>query len=252
VPSADPKHYEIENDDIKLYKFQISGYEESHSKTYMLGLGTIDDQNRFTGKLKHENFNIDLSLPTKYDAKSDPDITHAYAYGNYGGGAGSHTVHVSSLPITNITLANDKLSLPDYPGLSPADKKELTSFIETIKTNCPDAKIENITKLCTIASDLKDLTVKNMTGKLEDETFNRITDQKELDVKMILKDLPGVKERFDYEPRGAAIKLELPQQQSNSITGCYAVPEIPKVKLTLPANAVQTVKNENSKKRGYP
>jgi hypothetical protein len=101
----------------QLYKFQIIGYEESHPDVFILGLGTIDEQNRFTGTLKHQDYGRDLSKPAECNAKSDPYCAWTYAYGNYYYGY-YYAVLVTALPITNITLVQQQEQGAD-PGHWP-------------------------------------------------------------------------------------------------------------------------------------
>lgn len=137
-----------------------------------------------------------------------------------------------------------------FPSLTKEETKELTDFTKAVKSNFPEAKPETLHQLCTIASDMTKYTLQNGTGTLSNASFNALTDAQEIRVKDLLaKDLPGVKYRLDYEPRGAAIKLELPDKQSNSITGCYCVPEIPKNKLTVSPEPKAAADLSTAKKR---
>lgn len=349
-----------------LYKFQITGYENSHPDTYMLGLGTIDDQNHFTGAIKHQDSDKNLREPAEYNVGSS--TIYAWEYTSNSDEYGYYTALATKLPITNITLINqnteqqgavmseqlitdadivnifrsneqqvyhkvgdternvvanidkleyfkgyakgmnglidkvqanasleiviaevqmltnqfnlvDKLgdyspsypnthetppflqgqikgitegvqtlrgiditkyienaptqskqNIPEYPALTKEEREEHTAFVGVMLKNYPTADIENLNKLCGIASEMTKHSVNNANGVLSSEKFNTLTDLQEVQIAKLVKDLPGLKYNLDYEPRGAAIKFELPQGQTNNMGG-YAVPEINSNKL---------------------
>ncbi len=123
-------------------------------------------------------------------------------------------------------------AIPEYPLLSEKENKEYVSYVQVMQNNYPTADVENLTKLCIIANDMKKLMIQQSEGNLSEDKFNSLTDNQELQIKNIInKDFPGIKVNLDYEPRGAAIKFDLPQGQKNNLSG-YAVPEISSNKLT--------------------
>jgi hypothetical protein len=126
--------------------------------------------------------------------------------------------------------APQKQALPEYPALTKDEREEHTAFVQTMQKNYPTADIENLNKLCSIASEMSKHTFNNNNSTLSTDRFNTLTDHQELQIKELIKDLPGIKVTLDYEPRGAAIKFDLPQGQINNLGG-YAVPEIPSNKL---------------------
>ncbi len=231
----------------KTYKFQITGYEESNPNTYMLGLGTIDDQNRFTGTLKRQDYDRELAEPAEFNAKSDPMCAWDSAIYDFHGGS----VSVASLPISNITLVQqqEQGKTAIYPSLTESEKQELSSFTAIIKHHYPEAKRETLHQLCTIASDMTKLTAQNVNGTLPDATYNSLTDSKEKEITKLLKDLPGVTAHLSYDQTVPALKLEVPASWKGTVNAIYTVPEIPKNKLNILQEPKTTTLEYIAKKR---
>jgi hypothetical protein len=254
----------------QLYKFQIRGYEDSHPETYMLGLGTIenpsfqtiDNNSFFTGTLKHELYDRELSEPAEFNAKSDTSClwNGVYRYGNDNGDCYHiySTAIVDSLPITNITLVKQQEQTHAFPSLTPTEAKELTDFTTAVTKAYPAANPESLHQLCTIANEMAKLTNQNARGTLSNEKYNSLTDAQEKQVNKLLKDLLYISPLYSYDEKAPAIELKMPSRQSDvencivenaSVFRKIAVPEIPKNKLTVAPEAVKSATDKVTKQR---
>jgi predicted nucleotidyltransferase component of viral defense system len=147
-------------------------------------------------------------------------------------------------------LYNHLLQINQQPSLTTAEKQELSNFTAVVKHYFPEAPTDSIHKLCTVASDMKKLTIQNTNGILSNEKYNTLTDSQEKQIKTITdKDLPGTIASLPYDATAPALKLNIPSSVKEYVMSTYTVPEIPKNKLTIAPVAAKTATEIVSKKR---
>lgn len=118
--------------------------------------------------------------------------------------------------------------LPDFPKLNKADREELHIFANKFTDSFPAADLTEIIKLCPIAKQMTAYGVQRCNEpSMTEERFNKLTDKQEVEINKILSHFSGIKPAFDYEPRGASIKLEMPNGNT------LMVPELSSRKLTI-------------------
>jgi hypothetical protein len=119
-----------------------------------------------------------------------------------------------ALPIIKETNLPIQQPAFDFPALAGAELAAFAAFVQRMK----NIAIENLVKLCQIASDMSKFTVQNDKGILSAEKYNDLTDHQEKQVMLIV-----AKAEFTYTPGQPAILID-----------GHPVPEIAKSQFVKP------------------
>lgn len=190
------------------------------------------------------NLNISPSYPAIH--KDNPQFLKGQIHGIVDGVKTLRDINIGKFIEETPGLAAKPI--PDYPTMTGEERHEYKEFVKVMRQNFPKAGIEDMNKLCSIAHEMNQNTVKNTNGSLSDEQHEILIQKEQVQLQGIVNEnFKGIKVNCDYEPNSSAIRLELPKGHVNDKTNSYSIPEIPMHKLTMPnANLVTQSQTQNT------